>query len=194
MPKLIGLNGYARSGKDTAAAALIERGWMRVAFADPLREMLLAIDPIFHHDQIVGSIRVSDILSKMDWDGAKQNQEIRRLLQRLGTEAGRNILGESVWIDLASKKIDAAFSAGQSVVITDVRFPNEADMIRQRSGLVVRIERDGIAPPNSHVSEQLQAKYVDQLLTNNSTVESLHRRITALSEQMFSCSEPALQS
>jgi len=97
--EIIALSGFARSGKDEVAKILVEDcGFMRVAFADKLREVLYALDPICGHsyyDKSPDLITVQDVIDKYGWNGYKETeygQEIRRLLQRLGTEAGRQTL------------------------------------------------------------------------------------------------------
>jgi len=108
------------------------------------------------------------------WDWAKNNvPDVRRLLQRLGTEAGRDILGVNIWVDTAFARVD-----NDKVVVTDVRFPNEADGIRQRGGEVVRIERPGVGPRNNHPSETSLLDYeFDVTIYNDGTIEDLHRKV-----------------
>lgn len=144
--KLIGLAGYAGAGKDTAAQGLIAQGWQRIAFADAVREAAAALDPL-----VSGNARLSEIVLQAGWEGAKQLPEVRRLLQRLGTEAGRDIHGDDCWLRIAERKVKAATAP---VVITDVRFPNEAAFVLA-SGTLVWIERPGVGPANDHTSEAL---------------------------------------
>lgn len=155
---IIGLSGYARSGKDTAAEVLVEEfGFKRVAFADKLREVLYALDPIILWDDewhrmkgVPEYMPLKWIIDEWGWDGYKAtgwSKHIRKLLQRLGTEAGRYVLGENVWVD-------AAFASGADrIVVTDCRFVNEATAIKHRGGEVWRINRHGVGPINDHVSE-----------------------------------------
>lgn len=163
--QIIGLCGYAGAGKDTAAAGLIADGWLRVAFADGVREALLALNP---------EIALADLSGYLihweGWDNLKANvPPVRELLQRMGTEAGRNIHGPDCWINIAKRKIDASTA---NVVITDVRFANEADAIRSWGGKVVYIERPGVGPVNGHVSEALDFE-PDERLLNDSTPQLL---------------------
>lgn len=160
---LIGLSGYAKSGKDTAAQALTAIGWQRLAFADAVRESLLAIDPVVEHEHA----RVSELVNDIGWDDSKKIGEVRQLLQRTGTEAGRNIHGPDCWIDIVAKQL-----IGQPTVITDCRFANEFALIRQRGGIVVQVVRPGVGPVNEHVSEQLPEP--DLRIVNNGTIEDLH--------------------
>lgn len=177
---IIGLTGYARSGKDEAAKAL---NWTRVAFADAVRDALLALDPIvdcinteYCDDRLV---RLSSEVNR-GWTSAKKDPEVRRLLQRLGTEAGRNIHGADCWIKIAHRKVEAAPG---NVVITDVRFANEADAIRSWGGKVIRIERRGVGPCNIHSSEEL-ALDVDAVIENDGTIEDLHNKVRELAQDM----------
>jgi hypothetical protein len=121
-----------------------------VAFADPVREMVLALNPIFGpHDY-----RVADVVSVIGWDAAKRySGEIRGLLQRMGTEAGRRVLGENVWVDAAGYRICSIFDDGGKVVLTDTRFPNEYEFVRDMGGVVVQVVRTGCEGLN-HESEK----------------------------------------
>lgn len=161
---ILGLSGYARSGKDTAASVLVDEfGFTRIAFADKLREVLLAINPkvaeeiveddIFSEERedpiktvkSVYTARVSDVIEYHGWDGYKEtvyNDEIRGLLQRLGTEAGRNILGPNIWVDTALRSLEP----DGKYVVTDMRFPNEFAAVKERGGTTWRINRQGIGP------------------------------------------------
>jgi hypothetical protein len=105
--------------------------------------------------------------------------EIRRLLQRLGTEAGRNTLWDTIWIDAALHDLD-----GQGkYVITDARFPNEAAAVTGRGGKLVRITRSGVGPANTHPSEtSLDDWKFDYTLWNNSTLEEFHESVRSFME------------
>lgn len=175
MYPLIGLTGKARSGKDTFAERLVKKqGYVRLAFADTLREALLALNPLVD----LHGWRVRDVVEADGWEEAKADPEVRALLQRLGTEAGRDVLGESVWVNALESRIAAADTP---IVITDVRFPNEADMIRRRGGTIVRIVRDNLAPIDvtnaQHASETAMDDYFyDWLIANDGDIEELHAR------------------
>jgi hypothetical protein len=114
------------------------------------------------------------------WDSAKRDPEVRRLLQRMGTEAGRNIHGEDCWIRIAKRKVD---EAPGNVVITDVRFANEAQAIRSWGGKVIRIERPNVGPVNGHASEAL-AFEPDAVIENSGTIEELHDQVRELVRDM----------
>ncbi|MFJ1932656.1 hypothetical protein ACIOGZ_08280 [Kitasatospora sp. NPDC088160] len=180
-PQLIGLAGLARSGKDSAASALVEAGWTRRAFADPLKEMLYVLDPLVFSPS-GRRIRLSGLVDGLGWEGAKKLPEVRALLQRGGTEAGRGVLGHNVWVDQMFRDADAWT---KPVVIPDVRFPNEAEEIRRRGGLVVLIGRPGQALIDgaSHISEHALAYCpVDATILNTGTLADLGDRIRAIAK------------
>lgn len=171
---IIGLVGYARSGKNAAAEALVEDGWSQVAIADSIRESLLALDPEIHTRY--GVCKLSVLVSEDGWEAAKAEPNVREMLQRIGMDASRNIHGEDCWIKLAKRKIDAA---NCPVVVTDVRFPNEAAAIREWGGKVIRITRTGVGPVNGHSSEA-QDFDADIGIDNDGTIEDLHRAIRSV--------------
>ncbi len=182
---LIGLSGYARSGKDTAAGALLDRGWQRKAFADKLREFLYALDPALMTPWNTGSEgachSLRPLVDALGWEKAKGLPEVRALLQRCGTEAGRGVLGADVWVNAVLSNLTGP------TVITDVRFWNEAQRIQAAGGLVIRITRPGVGPacapgtPSGvHTSETALDDYpgFDASIVNDGTPEALHAKIT----------------
>jgi len=162
---IIGLSGYARSGKDEVAKVLVEEfGFTRVAFADPIRNMLLEINPL-----VDGTISLQQMVSDYGWEVAKSFPEVRRLLQATGVSA-RNHISLDVWVTTAVKKMD-----NKDIVVTDVRFRNEASILRSMSGSQIwRIERPGTEAVNGHVSEHDLANWTfDEIFHNDGTLEDL---------------------
>lgn len=183
--EIIALSGYARSGKDETAKVLVEEfGFVQVAFADKLREMLLALNPIVEQSWHVGmdleihpeTVYVQDVISQYGWGGYKETRygtEIRRLLQRLGTEAGRQTLWDSIWIDAAL----TGLPEDAKVVVSDARFFNEFDAVRERGGYIWRIDREGVGPANDHPSETEAVGYdkFSLFIKNNGTLEEFRQ-------------------
>ncbi len=186
-PLLVGLSGYAQSGKDTAARVLMEHfGFERRAFADKMRAFLYAVNPLVFNDASDWSlgdeaVYVQDVVDKYGWDAAKVDfPEVRQLMQRLGTEAGREVLGENVWVDATMAKVDGC------TVFTDVRFPNEYDAIKAAGGEVWRIARPGTSAVNMHPSETaLDAHTFDLTIHNDKGVLELDRRVHAAAASLF---------
>jgi hypothetical protein len=173
---LVGLIGTKRVGKDTFAAVLVEKfGYERVALADPLREAALGLNPIVGTFPLTtdGGLqtrewRLADAIDALGWELAKDYiPEVRRTLQRFGTESIR-ALDESFWVRTAFSRIDALRKAGVPVVVTDVRYENEADAIRNARGQLVRITRELPSDGDSHASENSLKHYSENLrIANN---------------------------
>lgn len=148
---LIGLHGFPGAGKDSVAKLLADYGYARIAFADKMREALLGLNPVVIVEGGRG-IRLAPLVRAHGWDKLKRSvPEVRGLLQRIGTEAGRNIHGEDVWVRLALSSVWPA----DKVVVSDVRYPNEAAAIHGRGGVVVNVVRPGCGPVNDHASERV---------------------------------------
>ena len=166
---IIGLTGYAQSGKDTVANILVDRyGFTRIAFADKIRELLYEANPMY--DSIVGEpLFVKAKVDRDGWEEAKKSPHIRRLLQTTGV-AARKLFGEEFWVKQALKDI----SPDGNYVIAYVRFENEADEIKFTGGQIWRVKRLGVDPVNGHISEtQMDGYPVDQIFVNNTTVDDL---------------------
>lgn len=178
---LIGVAGYAGAGKDALADLLVAHfGFTKISFADPMREIAAAIDPIIayvktddpNEDEI---LRYTDVVEMFGYDESKMlYPEMRRFLQRLGTEGGRGILGQDVWVNEAMRRAQAY----ERVVFADMRFRNEAEAIRAAGGRTIRVERPGVSPANDHASEHDLAKWsFDLHVNNNGTFEDMIGRL-----------------
>lgn len=177
----IGLVGPARSGKSTVAGYLRDRhGFVVVGFADALKDAALALDPIIEvpADHV---FRLSDLVKRFGWEDAKDSfPEVRRILQRLGDEAGRRVHGEDTWVNIAKRRIRTARLCGYPVVVPDVRYPNEADALIRMGFDIVRLDRPGhvSAADSSHASERLLSEIrPDYHVSNHGTVDDLAARI-----------------
>ncbi len=176
---IIGLSGYAQTGKDTVAQHLVEKyGFNRIAFADPIREALYNLDPILTDYPGLSGIRLSWIVDRSGWESVKKDSaECRRMLQRFGTEVGRSMWGSDFWVDQAMSKT----SQYQNVVITDVRYPNEYDAIVNAGGQVWRINKLDNKPVNDHASEVALDEHVfDWHIPNYGTKEDLYKIIDSI--------------
>jgi hypothetical protein len=178
---IIGLSGYARSGKDTVAELLcLNYGYSRHAFADQIKKVLYRLNPIIGATMKGDVCHLNEEMLYNDWDYLKDNTDVRRLMQVLGTEIGREMFGDNVWVDLAFKHIKA-----EDVVFTDVRFPNEADAIRNAGGQVWRINRLNHEPINDHSSETAMDEYAfDHTIKNNGTLDDLSDEVFMLSHSL----------
>ncbi len=174
---IIGLSGYAQSGKDSTAELLcLNYGYTRLAFADPMRQALMIINP-----KLDSITRVSDMVEDYGWDIAKRNPEVRRLLQVLGTDFGRKMLGDDVWINIALSGIKSE----DKIVISDVRYPNEAQAIKNLSGSLWRINRHNHSAVNGHTSEHAMDNYMfNHVIYNDGTLDDLSDEVFMLAKEL----------
>lgn len=188
---VLGLAGFKRTGKDTVAARLVERhGFTRFAFADPLKEAALALDPIVEFSigvaapgvyRSVSQIRLSEIVNDHGWEKAKAFPEVRRTLQRFGV--GIREIDSEFWVRALVGAVEA--SGAERVVITDVRFPNEVTAVRvQLGGEVTLVTRPGTSS-DGHVSESLPDTLVpDSVIANDSDIATLYREVDSLADHL----------
>ena len=183
---IIGLAGRKRCGKDTAARALTDLGWHRLAFGDQLRNAIEALDPYLVPDDGSEAVLLSELLGMgYTWESLKDSpfrDEARRLLERGGTEMGRNTIATDIWITALNRRIHqlADVDADARIVISDVWFHDEAALVRRWRGLVIQITRpaaETLTP--AHASDVIDFP-VDQTIANDSGVAELHEQIRLL--------------
>jgi hypothetical protein len=167
--------GRARSGKDSAAARLVEqRGYTRVAFADPLKSLALSANPL-----VDDGWSLSDCVAAIGWEKAKGLPEVREFLQKLGQ--GVRDLDPGFWIRQAVARIE---STPGPVVVTDCRYLNEATALKRIGFRIIRVQR----PPHGgeltgpqHVSEtELDHFIYDAFLDNSGSLQDLWDRVDRL--------------
>jgi hypothetical protein len=172
-----------RSGKDTIAARLVAQfQYTRGAFADPLRVMAYGQNPIITADGI-GVKRLASVVDDFGWERAKEEfPEVRRTLQEIGQ--GVRTLDPDFWIRILLEKVDNAEKWNLPLVVTDVRYRNEADALKARGFRLVRVTRPGNSSaegPLSHLSERDLDRYTpDAMVYNGGSLAELHQRADAL--------------
>lgn len=194
---IIGVVGLIGSGKGTVGDYLSgHKNFVSLSFAAALKD---AVSAIFGWDRFLleGSTTISrDWREQPDeyWSGKLGRMITPRLiLQEMGTEVMRKNFHPNIWIDSLEKRIQ---SETGSIVITDVRFPNEADLIKRLSGQIVWVRKDplpdwfleaqqgNMAPAielNIHESERAWiGTPVDWTITNNGTLLGLYEKIDQL--------------
>lgn len=172
-PRIIGLCGKARSGKDTAANMLqtIKPTAGKVAFADPIRAAAKAMFD-FTDEHLHGKLKEVVI--------PRYGKSPRQIMQTLGTEWGRDTIHEDLWLLIAEEKIDAFVGAGRWAIVTDVRFENEADFIRKKGGQIWHIRRGDAPAVSKHPSEAgvtFRADLGDIVINNNGTLDDLFEQV-----------------
>lgn len=167
-----GLSGKAGAGKDTAARHLGRQGFQSFAFADAIKD-LLEIAFGFSRDQLYGDLKEAP--------DPRFGRSPRELMQYLGTEVFRGIWPE-IWIWHLKRGIRNYWDniGLRPVVVTDVRFQDEAAALRGMGAVLIRIERDKdhrqeAGAANEHISETDLDYYGewDYVIKNNGTEAAL---------------------
>lgn len=190
----------------------LKGNWLNVSFAGSLKEMLAVLlrvpvemfenrdfkenvfvdfnDLTFHRRenlkkyQILSDSKFSRKVKEMSIDVRANLLSIRQLLQYWGTEICRTYLGENIWTVATIKNADT-----HNLIISDVRFKNEADFIRKNNGVIVYIDRPGCLV-GAHKSEQecfelYQNGQVDYVIHNDGSLKDLFNKIKKLRTQLL---------
>jgi hypothetical protein len=184
----LAVTGYKEMGKDSTYKCFRKYGYQRTAFADPLREMAYATDPLVDispRDKAPGTvvIRLRCLVDQVGWDKAKLYPDVRRFMQRLGTEGVRHTFGERAWIDKALRTA----STLEKPFITDLRFLNEEKALRDEGYIIIRVVDPRKPIVTAHQSEkEVGLIKEDYLIVNDGTLDDLQRKVDELWEILTS--------
>ena len=179
---IIGLCAKKRSGKDTLAIHMIEKyGYIRYAFADPLKNACREIF-LLNDEQIDGSLK--------ETIDERWGITPRTMFQKVGTEMFRDKLTEvfpdmslianNLWVYRFKKWYENEIKKNPElkVVITDCRFQNEVDIIKEMGGIIIKIERDNNNLNDTHSSEKnIDNIKSDYTIKNNSTIKEYYDKM-----------------
>ena len=200
MTRIVGIGGKLASGKDAVSDHLVEKhGWAKMGMSDALADALFTLNPqIETRDEsaprkffgliplrkktTTGVVRYKTILAQLGYVKAKEIPEVRRLLQKLGTEVGRNMISDSVWTDIMERKVKELAATGvPGIIVTGIRFPNELESISENlEGELWWVSRPSLAEGvnSGHASEtSVDAADFDRTIINNGTLEDLYKKV-----------------
>lgn len=150
--------------------------------AGPLKAMLRCL--LYHHPEV----KFKDVDRMIEGDLKEQpcdalmGKTPRWAMQTLGTEWGRNQIGEDLWVRLAVARIQDHLCNGQSVVVDDVRFPNEVSALKMlpfRSTLC-RVVRPGTKVTSEHSSEGALSGMTEWYIDNSGSFAYLQAEVDAM--------------
>ncbi len=172
MTSITGFTGRAGAGKDTAASTI--PNVTNLAFAKPLKDAAKILFD-FTDEQLYDPIQKEEV-------DPRWGKSPRQILQWLGTDVLRNQFREDFFLINMKCRLDRLSG---NIAITDVRFDNEAELIRKEGGEVIKIERpqtEGSGTQHTqHATEQgISPNLVDRVITNDSTVQNLNEKINGL--------------
>lgn len=193
MTLVVGIGGKLASGKDAVADYLVENyGWVKLGMSDALAGALYTLNPLVStRVRFLGiplwtkHVRYQEVADRVGYVEAKTLPEVRRLLQVLGTEVGRNMIDEDVWTDMMVKRVRSLISPEvPGIIVTGVRFENEIEAISDElSGNLWWVVRpsleDGVNA--SHSSENsVSASDFDVEIWNTGTLGDLYEKVRGL--------------
>ncbi len=172
---LVAICGLKGSGKSTLAERLaLSLPAARVRFAGPLKDMLYTFG--LTHEEIEGSL-------KEEPSAKLCGKTPRHAMLTLGTEWGRDLIGPDVWVRAWRRKAADLINSGCNVLAEDLRFPNEYEAVRLAGGVVIRVERPGVAQA-AHESEAHALSFeADIVFTNDHTLDDLRLRADTVIRQ-----------
>lgn len=201
---IVGVGGLLTSGKDAFADYLVTSwGYTKTFMSNPLHQWMLTENPWIKLDKPVQCMEgwtlepgefhpYNYIVHQVGYTEAKEQTEIRRALQRIGTECGRKLISENVWVDAMEREIRQLQERGiNHIVVTGIRYENELQMIRRLGGETVWIERPSArasheekirsaaasADTVTHSSEvSLDVRQFDSVIVNDGSLEQLFAR------------------
>lgn len=177
-----------QSGKTTVADYFEARGAQPVKFAGALKAMVATLlrecgeDDKTVHEAVYGSLKEMPIEEL----GRKSS---RQLQQTLGTEWGRNMVHPEIWLNTVKLKIAMYQKLALNVVIDDLRFPNEYDMLKARDDAVlIKVVRPGFTYKGGHGSEGLlDDRSFDHIIYNDGGTDSWQRNLYEQAARIISC-------
>lgn len=197
-PRIIGLTGLEGAGKDSAAEILHRhRIAFPVAFADALRQEISRSFAVDIHEltcrsckeltnKMLGLCRSTDlsfvaaVLASHPETDPNAPQSPRQIMRWWGTEY-RRAQDPEYWTKAMRERIawaDGIPLPAPAIVITDVRFGNEAELIREMGGQIWRIHRPGHTIESNHVSTVSGEEFApDQTVINTGTLDELERAV-----------------
>lgn len=209
---IVGITGFIGSGKDTVAKMLVEKGAVQDSFAAPLKDLCASVFG-WPRDMLQGdTVESRDFRETPDMYWTRKlgiDQFTPRLaLQLLGTEIMRTHFNQDIWLDSLEYRIRKNEQQDTMVVVSDCRFKNELDLIKELNGIVVHVIRDELpewyetavhankgSVPAKHTMETRFAKVhasewkwvgydFDFVIKNSGTLEDLQTEVDLMYSDM----------
>ena len=186
---IIGITGKKRSGKDTIADYLIDtRAFGGYKFATPIKN---AVADIFLWDDRWVNGEFKETVDPRWGISPRQAQQV------MGTELFRErmpevledfstLIGSDIWVKRFQYWYEG-LPEHFNVVVSDVRFKNEAAIITAMGGKIIRVKRDVLESNDTHASEvEMEMIEPHYVVVNNGTIPELHAKISILYKAMLS--------
>ena len=179
---IIGIAGHARHGKDTTADFIVKHfGFRKHALADVMKDAMRVVFG-WNDAHLYGDLK--DVVDP------RFGISPRHALQSFGTEWAQwqlgkyddfaSVTGRKLWVNSLLNRVSG------DVVISDVRFPHEAEAIKERGGIVIMVRRTGYQVDSSHESERsVEEIRPDFVIRNGSTLDALEDETVKLMKEIL---------
>lgn len=212
LPPLLGCTGRARSGKDTVCKMICELdlGYVPTSFAFPIKQLAVLLLSPDARDFYFQNLKPAPVVDKLKAlyenatlkDLEEKTPEVGRpILQLLGTEVGRELVDSDLWVKIFGEVLSVMYGKWGEygrTTISDVRYANEAQAIKQYGGVLLNIEREnaGLSGIQAlHVSEAMGALGHCRTITlkNDGTVEELEKLVYTTMKMLVGAETPVLK-
>jgi len=203
-PLVIGICGKARSGKDTIASTIVESKVLsqtfvmgyRLALADPIKSIIEGLLSMWMDDPAAG-LSADAVVERMLSGNLKEapiadlgDKSPRRMMQTLGTDWGRNMICEDLWVKLLRGRIDYVSNLSENggangclVVVPDIRFDNEAKICN----VLLQVDRPDAEEVAEHVSEDgISTHLITHTIHNTGSTAALQEKVNRFLAEVIS--------
>lgn len=184
---LICIIGNIGCGKTTAAQILkINYDYEEITFAEPVKQIGLILD--FEYNELYGT--QEDKLKINNFWGVSG----REFMQKFATDIMRNELpkhidmkmdGKTIWVKLCEKKILNMLEKNKKIIVSDGRFPDEIEMIKNLGGKIIKIEREINYNINHDSEKYINSIIPDVSINNNGSIEELTKNIDLIINKIY---------
>jgi dephospho-CoA kinase len=167
---LIGIHGKARTGKTTSADYLLKKGAWCTSFAWRVYQTVQVMFNLKNHE-------LHDdykLIKHPKW-----GLTLREMLVLVGHDMARKLYSDNIWIQHVQDELDAVKKSGAAVklfVVTDIRYQDEVDWLKEHDGILVMVERD-VDNISNHITEKgIPRVYADYIIKNEDNIEDFYKK------------------
>ena len=176
---IIGITGFANAGKDTTADYIIRKFnyFKKISFADPLKQILINYFGLTYND-----VYTTEGKNSYNQFWKMTNREI---MQKVGTDAMRKGFCFDVWVKVTENIL--LKYPNQNFIIPDIRFDNQAQMVKRNGGIVIKVNRVGFGGivQSRHQSEQPISNNLIDFNIKNDYFDNLYCQTDIILKQIF---------
>jgi len=178
---LICIIGNIGVGKSTVAEIFKQNEYVELTFADPVKQIGLILG--FEQEELYGSQEKK--LKLNDFCGVSG----REFMQKFATNIMRNELpkhinmnmdNKTVWVRLCQKKINNLLKQNKKVIVSDGRFPDEINMIKEMGGIIIKIVRNNNYDIHHESESYISKLNADIIIDNNGNIDELNKKISLI--------------